>query len=232
MPFGLCNAPTTFQRAVLAIFADLVHDCVEVYMDDFSVYGNSFEHTLENLEKVLKRCIESKLSLSNEKCFMMLNEGIVLGHYISSQGIKVDPSKIQIIVNLLIPKNQKEVRSFLGYASYYRRFIEYFSKIASPLFKLLAKDTPFNWNDNCQQAFETLKGKLSTTPVLKGPNWNLPFHIFTDASDTAVGASLGQKEESCHYAIYFISKNLTPAELNYTVTEKEMLAVIHAVNKF
>jgi len=139
-------------------------------MDDFSVYGNSFEHALQNIEKVLKRCIEANLSLSNEKCFMMLNAGIVLGHYISSQGIKVDPSKIQIIVNLLIPTNHKEVRSFLGYASYYRRFIEYFSKIASPLFKLLAKDTPFNWNDNCQQAFETLKGRLSTTPVLKGPN--------------------------------------------------------------
>ena len=144
MPFGLCNAPATFQRAVLAIFADLVHDCVEVYMDDFLVYGNSFEHALENIAKVLKRCIEANLSLSNGKCFMMLNEGIVLGHYISSQGIKVHPSKIQIIVNLLIPTNQKEVRSFLGYASYYRRFIEYFSKIASPLFKLLAKDTPFN----------------------------------------------------------------------------------------
>ena len=94
LPFGLCNAPATFHRVVLAISVDLVHDCVEVYMEYFLVYGNSFEHSLENLEKVLKRCIEANLSLSNEKCFMMLNEGIVLGHYISSQGIKVDPSKI------------------------------------------------------------------------------------------------------------------------------------------
>ena len=149
MPVGLCNAPATFQRVVLAIFADLVHDCVEVYMDDFLVYGDSFEYALANLEKVLKRCIEANLSLSNKKCFMMLNEGIVLGHYISSHDIKVDPSKIQIIVDLPIPKTQKEVRSFLGYASYYRRFIEHFSKIALPLFKLLAKDTPFNSNENC-----------------------------------------------------------------------------------
>eukprot|EP00253_Pinus_taeda_P006977 PITA_06977 len=147
-----------------------------------NVYDNSFDHALENLERVLKRCIEFNLSLSNEKCFMMLNEGIVLGHYISSQGITVDPAKIQIIVDLPIPQNQRE--------------------------------------------------KLSTAPILRGPNWNLPFHIFTDASDTAVGASLGQKEESCTYAIYFISKNLTPAELNYTVTEKETLAIIYAVNKF
>ena len=90
----------------------------------------------------------------------------------------------------------------------------------------------FSWNENCQQAFELLKKKLSTAPVLRGPNWSLPFHVFTDASDTAIGASLGQKEESFNYAIYFISKNLTPAELNYTVTEKEMLAIIHSVNKF
>ncbi len=188
-------------------------------MDDFSVYDNSFDHALENLERVLKRCIKSNLSLSNEKFFMMLNEGIVLGHYISSQGITVDPAKIQIIVDLPIPQNQREVRSFLGYASYYRRFIEHFSKIDLPLFKLLSKDVLFSWNENCQHAFELLKKKLSTAPILRGPNWSLPFHIFIDASDTAVGASLGQKEEYCTYSIYLISKNLTPAELNYTVTE-------------
>ena len=100
----------------------------------------------------------------------MLNEGVVLGHYISSEGIKVDRSKIHIIVNLPIPKTQKKVRSFLGYESYYRRFIKHFSKIDLPLFKLLAKDAPFNWNENCQKAFETLKENLSTTLVLKGPN--------------------------------------------------------------
>ena len=100
LPFGLCNAPTTFQRAVLAIFSDLIHECVEVYMDDFFVYGNTFEDALKNLEKTLKRCIESNLSLSNEKCFMMLTKGIVLGHHISSSGINVDPAKIQLVVNL------------------------------------------------------------------------------------------------------------------------------------
>jgi hypothetical protein len=232
LPFGLCNAPATFQRAVLAIFVDLVHECVEVYMDDFSVHGDSFDKSLKNLEKVLIRCIETNLSLSNEKCFMMLTEGVVLGHHISSSGITVDPAKIQIIVNLPEPISQKDVRSFLGYAGYYRRFIENFSKIALPLFKLLAKDIHFHWNTNCQNAFQKLKDKLSTTPILRGPNWALPFHISTDASDTAIGASLGQKENLMTYAIYFISKNLTPAELNYTVTEKEMLAVVHAVNKF
>ena len=130
----------------------------------------------------------------------------MLGHYISFQGIQADPAKIQIIADLPIPQNQREVRSFVGYASYYHRFIEHFSKIALPLFKLLAKDVLFNWTENCQHAFEQLKKKLSTAPVLRGPNWSLPFHIFTDASDTAIGACLGQKEESCTYAIYFRSE--------------------------
>lgn len=219
-PFGLCNAPAIFQRADLAIFVDLIHECVEVYMDDFIVYGDTFDDCLNNIEKVLKRCIETNLSLYNEKCFMMLTEGMVLGHHISSSGIKVDPAKIQVIVNLIPPKPQKEVRSFLGYVGYYRRFIKNFSKIALPLFKFLAKDIEFQWTTNCQNAFEILKENLSITPILRGPNWSLPLHISTDASDTAIGASLGQKENQFNYAIYFISKNLTPAKLYYTVTEK------------
>ena len=128
---------------MLAIFVDLVHECVEVYMDDFLVYGNEFDESLQNLEKVLIRCIESNLSLSNEKCFMLLTEGIVLGHHISPEGIKVDPAKVEIILKLPSPKNQKDVRRFLGYAGYYQRFIENFSRIALPLFKLLVKDVEF-----------------------------------------------------------------------------------------
>eukprot|EP00253_Pinus_taeda_P017838 PITA_17838 len=130
------------------------------------------------------------------------------------------------------PTTQKEVRSFLRYAGYYRRFIENFSKIAQPLFKLLARDIEFQWTTSCQNAFQILKDKLLVAPILRGPNWSLPFHISTDASDPAIGASLGKKENLLNYAIYFISKNLTPAEANYTVTEKEMLVVIHVVNKF
>ena len=196
LPFGLCNAPATFQREVLDIFVDLVHEWVEVYMDVFSLYGNKFDESLQNLEKVLIRCIESNLFLSNEKCFMLLTEGIVLGHHISPEGIKVDPTKVEIILKLPSPKNQKYVRSFLGYAGYYQRFIENFSKIALPLFKLLVKDVEFYWNSNCQIAFQILKEKLSIAPVLRGPDWKLPFHISTDALDIAVGGVLAQKEES------------------------------------
>eukprot|EP00253_Pinus_taeda_P008796 PITA_08796 len=231
LPFGLCNAPTTFQRAVLGIFSDLIHDCLEVYMDDLTVYGDSFEEALENLDKVLVRCKETNLSLSHEKCFMMFTEGIVLGHHISGDGIKVDKSKVEVISKLPIPTCQKDVRIFLGFPGYYRIFIENFTKIASPLFKFLTKDCEFKWDPDCQSSFETLNTRISEAPILRRPNWKLPFHISTDASDTTLGAVLGQKD-LVPYAIYTTSKNLTPTELNYTVTEKEFLAVFHAINKF
>eukprot|EP00253_Pinus_taeda_P009719 PITA_09719 len=161
----------------------------------------------------------------------MFTEGIVLGHHISGGGIKVDKSKVEVISKLSIPNCQKDGRSFLGFTGYYRRFIENFTKIASPLFKLLNKDCEFNWNHDCQLAFETLKTKNSEAPILRGPNWKLPFHISTDASDTTLGAVLGQKY-LIPYGIYYTSKNLTPTELNYTLTEKEFLVVFHAINKF
>jgi len=210
----------------------MLNDSLEIFMDDFTPYGVTFEDSLQNLEKVLKRCIQANLSLSTEKCHMMMNEGIVLGHDISFQGIQVDPSKVQVIQTLPIPKTQTDVRSFLGHAGYYRRFIKNFSKIASPLFELLMKNAEFKWTDTCQKAFEELKQQLSIAPILRGPDWALPFHISSDASDTAIGVVLGQEENNLPYAIYFISKNMTPAELNYTVTEKEFLAVIYAINKF
>jgi transposase InsO family protein len=232
LPFGLCNAPATFQRAVIGIFSDMVNDCMEIFMDDFTPYGTDFEDALSNLEKVLKRCKQSHLSLSTEKCHMMMREGVVLGHFISYAGIQVDPAKIQVILDIPTPSTQKEVRSFLGHAGYYRRFIKKFSKLASPLFFLLTKDVNFRWTDDCALSFADLKQRLSTAPILRGPNWALPFHISSDASDTAIGAVLGQQEDKEPYAIYYISKNMAPAELNYTVTEREFLAVVYAINKF
>jgi hypothetical protein len=151
---------------------------------------------------------------------MLLTEGVVLGNQVSYEGIKVDPANIEVIVRLPPPKTQKEVRIFLGHAGYYRRFIENFTNILAPMFGFLIKDVDFLWTEQCQAAFETLKAKLSVAPVLRGGNWALPFHISIDASDTAIGGVLGQKEDQQSYAIYFVSKNLSPAELNYTVTEK------------
>jgi hypothetical protein len=151
---------------------------------------------------------------------MLLTEGVVLGHHVSSEGIKFDPANIEVIVRIPPLKTQKEVRTFLRHARYYRRFIENFTNIVAPMFGLVIKDVDFVWTEQCQTSFETLKFKLSVAPVLRGPNWTLPFHISTDASNTTIGGVLGQKKEQQSYVIYFVNKNLSLVELNYTVTEK------------
>ena len=156
MPYGLCNAPATFQRCMLSMFSDMVELIMEVYMDDITVYGGNFEDCLTNLEAILQRCIEKKLVLNWEKCHFMVNQGIVLGHVISSRGIEVDKAKIDIISKLPHPTNVKTIRQFLGHAGFYRRFIKDFAKIAKPLYKLLEKDAQFIWEEGCQKSFEEL----------------------------------------------------------------------------
>lgn len=151
LPFWLCKSPTTFQRVVLTIFVDLIHDYVDVYMDDFTIYGNTFEEVLGNLKKTLKIFQESNPSLSND-FFLMVNEGVVLGNHVSLLGIKVDPHKFEVTINFPIPSSQRDVRSFLGHAWYYSCFI----KKNSPFFKLLAKDIEFYWNSGFQSAFYVL----------------------------------------------------------------------------
>jgi hypothetical protein len=200
-------------------------------MNDFTPYGDNFDQALNNLEKILEWCIATRLCLSHEKCHMMMIESVVLGHYIYENGIKVDPTKIEVILNLPTPHTQTEVRSFLGASGYYRIFMEKISRTAAPLHDLTG-NVEFQWSDKCYVVFAGLKKLISTTPVLKGPNWKIPFHISTDASDIAIVAVFGQEEDNKTYAIYFIIKNLNLAELNYTVTEKEFLVVIHAINKF
>ena len=170
MPFGLCNAPATFERCMLSIFSDLVERIMEVYMDDITVYGGSFEECLINLETVLHRCIEKNLVLNWEKCHFMVNQGIVLGHIISEKGIEVDKEKIDMISKLPSPINVKTARQFLGHAGFYRKFIMDFSKISKPLYKLLEKDDKFIWGEDCQRSFEELKIYLTTTPILRAPN--------------------------------------------------------------
>ncbi|RDX75984.1 Retrovirus-related Pol polyprotein from transposon 17.6, partial [Mucuna pruriens] len=153
MPFGLCNAPSTFQRCMMSIFSDLIQDCMEVFIDDFTVYATSFDACLENLSLVLTRCINTNLVLNFEKFHFMVIEGIVLGHLVSSKGIKVDKSKIDIITSLPNPTFVREVHSFLGHVGFYRRFIKNFSKIALPFSNLLQKDVDFNFDQPCIEAF-------------------------------------------------------------------------------
>ncbi|GJW85221.1 reverse transcriptase domain-containing protein [Tanacetum coccineum] len=232
MPFGLCNAPGTFQRCMMAIFHDMIEKTMEVFMDDFSVFRNSFSTCLTNLDKMLKRCEDTNLALNWEKSHFMVKEGIVLGHKISKKGIEVDKAKIDVISKLPHPTTVKGIRSFLGHAGFYRRFIKDFSKISRPMTHLLEKNTPFIFSEECIQAFQTLKKKLTEAPILIAPNWDQPFELMCDASDYAIGAVLGQRIEKHFRPIHYASKTMTEAETNYTTTEKEMLAVVYAFEKF
>ncbi|KAL5540758.1 hypothetical protein UlMin_044081 [Ulmus minor] len=198
MPFGLCNAPATFQRCMLSIFSDMVEKYIEVFMDDFSVFGSSFDNCLANLALVLQRCVDTNLVLNWEKCHFMVREGIV----------------------------------FLGHAGFYRRFIKDFSKITKPLCELLVKDAVFDFSKDCLHAFETLKEKLISSPIIVAPDWELPFTLMCDASDYAIGVVLGQRKGKIFHVIYYASKVLNDAQLNYATTEKELLAVVYAFDKF
>ncbi|KAK1618325.1 hypothetical protein QYE76_023842 [Lolium multiflorum] len=182
---------------------------VEVFMDDFSVYGNSFDNCLRNLDKVLQRCEETNL-----------------------RGIEVDRAKVEAIEKMPYPRDVKGIRSVLGHAGFYRRFIKDFSKISKPLTNLLQKDVPFVFDDDCKEAFETLKKALTTAPIVEPPDWNLPFEIMCDASDFAVGAVLGQRVNKKLNVIHYASKTLDAAQRNYATTEKELLAVVFACDKF
>ncbi|GKC37168.1 reverse transcriptase domain-containing protein [Tanacetum coccineum] len=170
MPFGLCNAPGTFERCMIAIFHDMIEKTMEVFMDDFSVFGDSFSTCLSNLDNMLKRCEDTNLVLNWEKCHFMCKEGIVLGHKISKSRIEVDRAKVDVIAKLPHPTTVKGVRSFLGHADFYRRFIQDFSKIARHMTYLLEKDAPFVFSQDCIVAFETLKKKLTEAPILVVPD--------------------------------------------------------------
>ncbi|CAA7014621.1 unnamed protein product [Microthlaspi erraticum] len=191
MPFGLCNAPATFQRCMMSIFTDLIEEIMEVFMDDFSVYGSSFESCLGNLGRVLQRCEDKHLVLNWEKCHFMP------------------------------PKTVKDIRSFLGHAGFYRRFIKDFSQIARPLTRLLCKDINFEFTEECHKAFTKIKDALVSAPVVQPPNWELPFEIMCDASDYAVGAVLGQRKDKKLHVIYYASRTLDEAQCKYLLSKKD-----------
>ena len=232
MPFGLCNTPATFQRYMMSMFSDLVEEAMEIFMDDFSIYGSSFENCLENLETVLQRCQDKNMTLNWEKCHFMVTKGVVLGHKISADGLEVDQAKDFIIKTLLPPTTVKGIRSFLKHAGFYRRFVKDFSKISKPLCRLLVKDAKFNFDESCRSAFEETKSILVTAPIMLTPDWNNDFKIMCDASDYAMGAVLGQRTKKIFKAIYYANKTFNEAQENYTTTENEMLVMVFACEKF
>nr|GEW27803.1 reverse transcriptase domain-containing protein [Tanacetum cinerariifolium] len=231
MPFGLCNTPGTFQRCMMAIFHVMIEKTIEVFMDDFSVFGDSFSSCLSHLDTMLQRCEDTNLVLNWEKCHFMAEEGIVLGHKISKNGLEVDHAKVDVFAKLHYPTTVKGVRSFLGHVGFYRRFIQDFSKIARPTTHLLEKETPFVFSKDCIVAFETLKKKLTEASILVVPDWYLTFELMCDASDFAIGAVFGQRKTKHFQPIHYASKTMIEAQIHYTTTEKEMLAVVYAFEK-
>nr|GEX89687.1 reverse transcriptase domain-containing protein [Tanacetum cinerariifolium] len=184
---------------------------MEVFMDDFSIFGDSFSSCLSNLDKMLKRCEDTNLVLNWEKCHFMCKEGIDLRHKISKSKIEVDREKVNVIGKLPHPTTVKGVRSFLGHAGFYLRFIQDFCKIARPMTHLLKKEISFVFSKDCIDAFETLKKKLTEAPILVVLNWNLPFELMCDASDFAIGAVLEQRKMKHFQPIHYANKTMTEA---------------------
>ena len=231
LPFGLRNAPADFSRLMHRVLGDL--DFVEIYLDDLTVHSKTFEEHLQHLETVFGRLREANLKLNPEKCVFVAHQVRILGFIVSRNQVRVDPEKVEAVKDRKPPRNVKEVQQFLGMAGYYRRFIRSFASIAHPLFHLLGKSTRFQWTNECQTAFDTLKQELTKKPVLCQPDLNKPFILFTDASGYAIGAILSQKDDDGReHVVAYASRILKGAEVHYTITEKECLAVVFGIKKF
>ncbi|KAK3104661.1 hypothetical protein FSP39_007335 [Pinctada imbricata] len=232
MPFGLCNAPATFQRLMESVLRGLQFETCLVYLDDIIVVGKSFEQMIENLTMVFSRLAQAGLKLKAKKCTLFAKEVEYLGHVISESGTATSKDKIQVIIDWPVPKNVTEVRSFLGLCSYYRKFVPNFAYLAGPLHTLTKKGRLFKWTDICQKSFEQLKQALTSPPILRNPDFAEPFILDTDASESSIGAVLSQNiggtERVCAYA----SRTLSKSERKYCVTRKELLAVVHFVRHF
>nr|GEY49270.1 hypothetical protein [Tanacetum cinerariifolium] len=204
---------------------------MEVFMDDFLVFGKSFGTCLSHLNKMLKRCEDTNFCPNWEKSHFTVKEGIVLGHKISKNRIEVDKAKVDVIAKLPHPTTVKGIRIFLCHAGFYRRFIQDFSKIARPMTRFLEKDTSFIFSKECIESFQYLKKKLTEAPILVSPDWDLPFELMCDASDFSIGAVLGQRKIKHFHPTHYASKTMTDAQAHYITMKKELLAVVYAFEK-
>jgi hypothetical protein len=232
MPFGLCTAPGTFVRLMDEVFEDLKWKILALYFDDITVYSKTFADHLIHLQTVFDRLRKAGLQVKASKCSFALKEVSFVGHRISAAGISPDPAKIEAVQNFPPPIDPNAVRSFLGLANFYRRFVPSFSRIVLPLTALLKKDVEFTWTPQCEQAFTELKQRLTSTPILRPADFDLPFRLYTDASGYAVGAILGQRVEGKDYVIQYASRTLNTHERNYGVPQKEALAIVWATRLF
>lgn len=244
MPFGLQNAPSTFQRLMTCCFGDLNFTHLLIYLDDLIIFSKTFDEHSESLQLVFDRLQKHGLKLKPSKCQLMRKEVQYLGHLVSVEGVQTDPDKISRVKGWVWPTNRKEVLQFLGFAGYYRRYVSGYSVLAAPLYGLtsggprrkkrgrnkgLTPDLPFLWTEDCEKAFQTLKERLTTAPVLGYPDYSLPFVLQSDASGEELGAVLVQVQGGKERVIAFASRGLSPAETRYSAHKLEFLPLKWAV---
>ena len=232
MPFGLCNAPATFQRLMDCTMAGLNYEMCLLYLDDIIVFSRNLDTHLNRLNMVLDRLKQANLKLKPSKCCFLQREVEFLGYKVSAGGIETDKKKIEAVMNWPVPSKLREVRGFLGLCGYYRRFVDKFSEIAAPLHALQKKGTPFVWSEDCQKAFQTLKEKLTEAPILTLPCDQGMFILDTDASNHGIGAVLSQVQDGEERVVSYASRLYSNAEHRYCVTRKELLAVVFFVKYF
>jgi hypothetical protein len=227
MPFGLTNAPAVFQHLMNDIFRDVLDMFVVIYLDDILIFSEDPKDHDIHVRLVLERLRKHKLFCNKKKCHFSVEEINFLGYKISSKGISMDPKKVDSISTWPVPKKVNDVQSFLGFANFYRKFIHRFSCLAKPLTLLLKKDSKFNWTADCQKAFDAIKDSFSSAPFLGHPNFEKKFYLEVDSSDYAAGGVLSQFDDlEVLRPIAFFSKQLLPAESNYEIYDKELLAII------
>ena len=232
MPFGLCNAPATFERLMEQVLAGLPTTVALLYLDDILVPGRTFRQQLDNLQIVFQRLKEAKLKLNPKKCNLFQKEVKYLGHVVNDRGVSPDPEKVEAIQAWPRSRSSKDIRSFLGLASYYRHFIASFATIAAPSHQCSKKMTTFVWSTEAESAFTKLKTALSNAPVLAYPDPALPFLLDTDASSVRIGAVLSQVLEERERPVAYFSSSLSQSQCNYCVMRRELLAVVKSIKQF
>lgn len=232
MPFGLKNAPATFQRLMDGVLRGLKPKQCMVYLDDVIIFSTTIEQHAQRLREVFSRLRNARLTVNIEKCNFAVKKVTYLGHVITEHGVHTDPRLIDAVKTFAKPNSVKELQSFLGLANYYRKFIQNFASIAQPLTQLLKKGVKFCWTPECDTAFNTLKKKLTESPVLIFPNYSKEFILSCDASGHCIGAVLSQEVDGKEHPVAYASRQLNKAERNYSTTEKEMLSLIFAINHF
>jgi RNase H-like domain found in reverse transcriptase/Reverse transcriptase (RNA-dependent DNA polymerase)/Integrase zinc binding domain/Integrase core domain/gag-polyprotein putative aspartyl protease len=232
MPFGLCNAPATFERLMETVLRGLDWRTCLVYLDDIIVLGKTFDEHLRNLGEVFRKLGAANLKLSPKKCRLFKKEVKFLGHVVSVDGVGTDPEKTEAIRNWPAPEDKHQLRSFLGLCTYYRRFVKGFADIAKPMHRLTEDKQPYDWTKTCQDSFDKLKELLCSAPILTYPTVGSKFIVDTDASNTGIGGVLSQIEHGEERVVAYFSKTLSKAERNYCVTRRELLAIVKTIEQF